>query len=103
MATGNADRGAGLISETTRNRYFRSLAAQVQQLREAMERSDNRTVREICHRLRGSAALFGLRELGDACRDVEQACLEGNAEAIVAGFQVIEVIVARSAVPAEAS
>jgi HPt (histidine-containing phosphotransfer) domain-containing protein len=91
------------VSETTRARYFSNLAKQLHLLRQAMERSDNDSVREICHRVRGSASLFGLKDLGDACRDVEEACLKGNAEAIVSGFQTIEVIVSRHLNPAEAS
>lgn len=91
------------VSETTRARYFSNLAKQLHLLRQAMERSDNEAVREICHRVRGSASLFGLRDLGDVCRDVEEACLAKNSEAIVSGFQVIEVIVNRHLNPAEAS
>jgi HPt (histidine-containing phosphotransfer) domain-containing protein len=91
------------VSENTKARYMKNLANQIHQLRQAMEKSDNEAVREICHRVRGSASLFGLRDLGDACRDVEEACLARNAEAIVAGFQAIEVIVGRHLHPAEAS
>ncbi|MGZ3650296.1 MAG: Hpt domain-containing protein [Bdellovibrionota bacterium] len=90
------------VSETTRARYMKNLSTQLHLLRQAMEKSENESVREICHRIRGSAGLFGLKELGDACRDVEEACLAKNAEAIVAGFQVIEVIMQRHAIPAEA-
>ena len=91
------------VSETTKNRYFQNLANQIHLLRSAMEKSDNDSVREICHRIRGSASLFGLKDLGDACRDVEEACLANNLEKIVEGFQVIEVIVNRHILPAEAS
>ena len=91
------------ISEATKARYFSSLASQIHQLRQAMERSDNKSVREICHRVRGSASLFGLKDLGVVCRDVEEACLAENPEAIVSGFQAIEVIVSRHLSPAEAN
>jgi len=91
------------VSETTRARYFTNLAKQLHLLRQAMERSDNDSVREICHRVRGSASLFGLKDLGDSCRDVEEACIAHNAEAVVSGFQAIEVIVNRHLHPAEAS
>jgi HPt (histidine-containing phosphotransfer) domain-containing protein len=91
------------VSEHTRARYFANLAKKLHLLRQAMERSDNEAVREICHRVRGSASLFGLKDLGDACRDVEEACLAKNSEAIVKGFQAIEVIVSRHLNPAEAS
>lgn len=91
------------VSDTTKTRYFTNLAKQLHLLRQAMEKSDNESVREICHRVRGSASLFGLKDLGDACRDVEEACLDKNAEAIVSGFQAIEVIVTRHLMPAEAS
>jgi HPt (histidine-containing phosphotransfer) domain-containing protein len=91
------------ISETTKARYFKNLQHQIHLLRLAMERSDNMAVSEICHRLRGSASLFGLKDLGDACRDLEEACETNNPEGIVEGFQVIEVIVGRNVIPAEAS
>jgi HPt (histidine-containing phosphotransfer) domain-containing protein len=91
------------VSETTKNRYFKNLSNQIHQLRLAMEKSDNESVREICHRVRGSASLFGLKELGDACRDVEEAILANNPERIVEGFQIIEVIVGRNLNSAEAS
>jgi HPt (histidine-containing phosphotransfer) domain-containing protein len=91
------------VSETTKNRYFTNLAKQLGILRQAMERSDNESVREICHRVSGSASLFGLKDLGDACRDVEEAVLAHNAEAIVKGVQAIEVIASRHINPAEAS
>lgn len=90
------------VSETTKNRYFKNLSNQIHQLRLAMEKSDNEAVREICHRVRGSASLFGLKDLGEACRDVEEACVANNPEGIVEGFQVIEVIVGRNVNPAEA-
>ncbi len=91
------------ISENTKNRYFKNLHNQIHLLRLAMERSDNDAVREICHRLRGSASLFGMKDLGDACRNVEEACLGKDAERIVEGFQIIEVIVSRNVNSAEAS
>jgi HPt (histidine-containing phosphotransfer) domain-containing protein len=83
------------VSESTKARYLKNLGAQLQLLRNAMEKSENDAVREICHRVRGSASLFGLKELGDACRDVEEACMAKNNEAIVSGFQAIEVILNR--------
>lgn len=83
------------ISETTKTRYMQKLGEQVHELRAAMERSDFLTVREICHRVRGSANLFGLKDLGIACRDVEEACIANRPEAIVNGFQVIEVMIGR--------
>ncbi|HEY8280532.1 MAG TPA: Hpt domain-containing protein [Bdellovibrionota bacterium] len=91
------------VSESTRSKYFRSLTIQIYQLRQAMEKSDYKTAREICHRVRGSASLFGLRDLGEACRDVEAACMAQDGERIVEGFQVIEVIVGRNVGTAEAS
>lgn len=84
------------VSETTKKRYFRNLLDQIHNLRLAMERSDFDTVREICHRVRGSASLFGLKDLGDACRWMEEASVEKKLEQLVEGFQVIEVIVARN-------
>lgn len=85
-----------VISAGTRNRYLQSLQGQLHGLRLAMEKSDLTSVREICHRMRGSAGLFGLKDLGDACRATEEACLARNQEKIVEGFQVIEVIVSRN-------
>lgn len=91
------------VSDTTKARYLKNLGTQLELLRTAMEKSENDAVREICHRVRGSAGLFGLKELGDACRDVEEACLAKNSEAIVSGFQAIEVILKRHlGPPAEA-
>lgn len=90
------------VSETTKNRYFQNLSNQIHQLRLAMERSDFEAVREICHRVRGSASLFGMKDLGEACRDVEEAVLANRPERVVEGFQVIEVIVGRN-LSAEAS
>lgn len=85
----------GDISESTRARYLHGLQNQLGQLRNAMERSDFSTVREICHRVRGSAGLFGMKDLGDACRTMEEACMANRPEQIVEAFQVIEVIVGR--------
>lgn len=87
------------VSEKTKRRYLTGLHGQLQDLRQAMERSDFEQVREICHRISGSAGLFGLRDLGEACRATEAACLNGQAEQVVEGFQVIEVIVARNVSP----
>jgi HPt (histidine-containing phosphotransfer) domain-containing protein len=84
------------VSPITRARYLKNLGMQLQLLRNAMEKSENDAVREICHRVRGSAGLFGLKELGQVCRDVEEACIAKNSEAIVSGFQSIEVIVSRT-------
>jgi HPt (histidine-containing phosphotransfer) domain-containing protein len=85
------------ISTTTRNRYLKNLVSQMDLLRSAMERSDLQAVREICHRVRGSAGLFGLKDLGDACRTMEEAAMANQPEQMVEAFQVIEVIVARNA------
>jgi len=86
------------VSETTKKRYLKNLSEQIRNLRRAMEKSDFSTVREICHRVRGSASLFGLRDLGDACRETEEACIGEKPEAVVNGFQVIEVIVSRNSI-----
>ena len=83
------------ISEATKQRYFQNLLSQLQLMRTAMERSDNKALQEACHRVRGSAALFGLRDLGEACGLLESACLEGHSDVIVAGFQVLEIIARR--------
>ena len=85
------------VSEHTRKRYLQNLQGQLHDLRNAMERSDSREVREICHRIRGSAGLFGMKELGDACRSMEEAAMANQLEQMVESFQVIEVIVARHA------
>jgi HPt (histidine-containing phosphotransfer) domain-containing protein len=90
------------VSEATKKRYLKNLAEQITNLRRAMEKSDFATVREICHRVRGSASLFGLRDLGDACRETEEACIQNKSEGIVQGFQVIEVIVSRNSSHADA-
>jgi len=87
------------VSETTKKRYFRNLQAQVYNLRQAMEKSDLGAVREICHRIRGSASLFGLKELGEACRAMEEASIQQKLEEVVESFQVIEVIVSQNAAP----
>lgn len=90
------------VSETTKRRYFRNLADQLRDLRLAMEKSDFGKIREICHRVQGSASLFGLNDLGDACRSMEQAAIDQNLDELVQCFQVIEVIVARNSGLAEA-
>jgi HPt (histidine-containing phosphotransfer) domain-containing protein len=90
------------VSEATKKKYFRNLADQMRNLRLAMEKSDFEKIREISHRVLGSASLFGLKDLGEACRSMEQAAIEKNLEQIVEGFQVIEVIVARNSGLAEA-
>lgn len=87
------------VSEATKKRYMNNLSAQLHQLRLAMEKSDYGTVREICHRVRGSASLFGLRDLGDACRSTEEACMEEKPERVVEGVQIIEVIASRHSLP----
>lgn len=90
------------VSEATKRRYFRNLTEQLRDLRSAMEKSDFKTIQEICHRVQGSASLFGLNDLGDACRSMEQAAMDQNLDEIVQCFQVIEVIVARNSGLAEA-
>jgi hypothetical protein len=52
--------------------------------------------------VQGSSSLFGLGDLGDACRSMEQAAADENLDEIVQCFQVIEVIVARNSGLAEA-
>jgi HPt (histidine-containing phosphotransfer) domain-containing protein len=90
------------VSEATKRRYMRNLAEQMRDLRSSMEKSDFKGIQEICHRVQGSASLFGLKDLGDACRSMEQAAKDQNLEEIVQCFQVIEVIVARNSGLAEA-
>lgn len=90
------------VSEATKRRYFRNLTDQLRDLRSAMERSDFNNIQEICHRVQGSASLFGVSDLGDACRSMELASKEQNLEEMVQCFQVIEVIVARNSGLAEA-
>ena len=87
------------VSEKTKRRYLQGLHSQLHELRLAMEKSDFTHVREICHRIQGSAGLFGLQDLGDACRATEAACLNNEPEKVVEGFQIIEVIVARNVAP----
>lgn len=84
------------VSEATKQRYLKGLEEQTHSLRLAMEKSDFRAIKEICHRVQGSASLFGLADLGEACRSMEQAAEEKNLEQLVECFQVIEVIVART-------
>ena len=84
------------VSEATKKRYFRNLIDQLQGLRSAMEKSDFPAIEEICHRVQGSASLYGLRDLGEACRSMELAAKERNLEEMVQCFQVIEVIVSRN-------
>lgn len=83
------------ISEATRSRYIQNLQAQVQMLRNAMEKSDFEEVRAICHRVQGSAGLFGMKDLGEACRAMEEAAIANLPTQVVEAFQVIEVILAR--------
>jgi HPt (histidine-containing phosphotransfer) domain-containing protein len=90
------------VSEATKRRYMRNLTEQLKDLRSAMERSDFKSIQEICHRVQGSSSLFGLGDLGDACRSMEQAAADENLDEIVQCFQVIEVIVARNSGLAEA-
>lgn len=90
------------VSEATKRRYLRNLAEQLRELRSAMEKSDFKVIREICHRVQGSASLFGLSDLGEACRSMEQAATDQKLDDIVQCFQVIEVIVARNSGLAEA-
>lgn len=84
------------VSEATKRRYFRNLTEQMRELRLAMEKSDFKSIQEICHRVQGSASLFGLSDLGDACRSMERAALSQDLDEMVQCFQVIEVIVARN-------
>lgn len=90
------------VSEATKRRYMRNLGEQVKDLRSAMEKSDFKSIQEICHRVQGSASLFGLKDLGEACRSMEQAAQNENLDEIVQCFQVIEVLVARNSGLAEA-
>lgn len=84
------------VSESTKQRYLQGLASQIRLLRQAMERSDVNSVREICHQVRGSAGLFGLKDLGDACLSMEKAALERNLSRLVGEFQVVEAVLARN-------
>ena len=86
------------ISESTKRRYFINLHEQLQNLRHAMEKSDFSAVAEICHRVRGSANLFGLKDLGEACQEMEEAAVHQDPERMVEEFQVIEVIISRNAI-----
>lgn len=84
------------VSEATKKKYLKNLREQIRSLRLAMEKSDAGSAREICHRIRGSASLFGLKELGDACRTMEESSAQEKFDRMVENFQVIEVIVSRS-------
>lgn len=95
MALPQEQQGAS-VSETTKKKYLKNLREQIRSLRLAMEKSDANAAREICHRVRGSASLFGLKDLGEACRAMEESSVQGRFDRMVEDFQVIEVIVARN-------
>jgi CheY-like chemotaxis protein len=63
------------------------VAAQMQELRAAMERQDAKEVRAIAHRLYGSAAQLGARQLAQALKRLEKA---PDASTWPAQFQVVE-------------
>ncbi|MGZ3694766.1 MAG: Hpt domain-containing protein [Bdellovibrionota bacterium] len=83
------------ISGSTRSKYLKNLKIQLESLRSAMEKTDHKSIREICHRIQGSAGLFGFKDLGLACRAMEEASIANQAEQMVEAFQVIEVIISR--------
>lgn len=88
------------LSDAAVRNYINGLSVDLDELRHAMERSDLARVREICHRLRGSSAMYGFSDLGVACGEVEEFCLNGSGiDAVVSGLQVIEVIFNRSLPP----
>ncbi len=63
------------------------VAAQMQELRAAMERQDAKEVRAIAHRLYGSAAQLGARQLAQALKRLERA---PDASTWPAQLQVVE-------------
>ncbi len=63
------------------------VAAQMQELRAAMERQDAKEVRAIAHRLYGSAAQLGARRLAQALKRLEKA---PDASAWAAQLRVVE-------------
>lgn len=71
MLNGN-DRKSRLSPETLKA-YRVILNKQIDALRGAVNASDIARVLEICHKIKGSSALFGNDALGVACREVELA------------------------------
>lgn len=66
------------ISPHSLARYREILTRQLGDLERAMDARDFEQIREICHRVRGSAGLFGATELGLACKDAENAAIQKN-------------------------
>ncbi len=58
-------------TEKTMAAYRLILDKQITGLWRAMELTEFDRALEICHKIKGSAALFGYADLGEACREAE--------------------------------
>lgn len=69
----NVSNGKNRLSPETLKAYRTILSKQIEDLKGAASASDIARVLQICHKIRGSSALFGNNALGIACREVELA------------------------------
>lgn len=67
-----------VISAQAYNKYMQTLANQICSLSKAADGGDLPTIREICHRIKGSAAIFDLIKIGKICALAEKAAIRGN-------------------------
>lgn len=61
------------LSKKTLDAYNVVLKKQIKSLKESYDALDIKNVLEICHKIKGSSALFGNEALGIACREIEVA------------------------------
>ncbi len=64
-----------VLSLAAREKYIMTLSRQLLLLSGAAKRYDIPLVRDICHRIRGSAGMFGLDSIGDICAAAESAAI----------------------------
>lgn len=78
--------------------FTREMVARAHEIDAASRRRDRRAVRELCHRLCGTSALFGFPALAAAAGAVEQLLLSHRADDASLAAAVAQVVEAARAI-----
>lgn len=84
----------GLSHEQIRG-YITRRESDMNSIRSAIERKDSKTIREITHKLKGNAALYGLSDFGIAAGRALNAADSADWESVRKSFGEMEEILRR--------
>ena len=89
-------RGNATLARRLIETFARNAATHVQDIRGAIAGGDSKTLHMVTHGLKGAAFTIGARHVGEIARDLEQADLGDDRDAIVAEVDRLEVAIDRA-------